>query len=107
MGIAQISADAPVIKQNNAILAFDKKNDLSDCSQSPCIRCGRCAAACPRSLMPTLIERFAKINDVESLRRVGVGVCMECGSCAYGCPAHRPLVQYMRLAKEIERKGRS
>ncbi len=106
MGIAQLSPDMPVLKQNNAILAFDAAHDLSDKQQAPCIRCGRCASACPMSLMPTLIERFAKINDVENLRRVGVGICMECGSCAYNCPAHRPLVQYMRLAKEIERKGR-
>ncbi|MBR4867911.1 MAG: electron transport complex subunit RsxC [Clostridia bacterium] len=107
MGAAQIATTVPVTKQTNAILVFDKKNDLSEHHQSPCIRCGRCATACPMSLMPTLIERFAKINDVPSLQRVGVGVCMECGSCAYSCPAHRPLVQYMRLAKEIERKGRT
>ncbi len=106
MGVAQIDAATPVVKQNNAILFFDKKNDLSDKVQGPCIRCGRCASACPMSLMPTLIERFAKINDVANLRRVGVGVCMECGSCAFSCPANRPLVQYMRLAKEIERKER-
>ena len=107
MGVAQVTANTPVVKQNNAILFFDKKNDLSDKKQGPCIRCGRCASACPMSLMPTLIERFAKINDLENLRRVGVGVCMECGSCAYSCPANRPLVQYMRLAKEIDRKERS
>ncbi len=106
MGVAQVNLHTPVVKQNNAILFFDKKHDLTDKKQGPCIRCGRCASACPMSLMPTLIERFAKINDVENLRRVGVGVCMECGSCAYSCPANRPLVQYMRLAKEIERKER-
>ncbi len=106
MGVAQVNPHTPVVKQNNAILFFDKKHDLSDKKQGPCIRCGRCASACPMSLMPTLIERFAKINDIQNLRRVGVGVCMECGSCAYSCPANRPLVQYMRLAKEIERKER-
>ncbi len=106
MGVAQYTEKTPVTKQTNAILLFDKEHDLSDRPQSPCIRCGRCATACPMGLMPTLIERFAKINDIPNLRRVGVGVCMECGSCAFSCPAHRPLVQYMRLAKEIERKGR-
>jgi len=107
MGQAQYTTHLPVVKQTNAILLFDKDNDLSETIQSPCIRCGKCATACPMSLMPTLIERFAKTNDIENLRRVGVGVCMECGSCAFNCPAHRPLVQYMRLAKEIERKGRA
>ncbi len=107
MGSAQYTTHIPVVKQTNAVLLFDQENDLSAFSQGPCIRCGKCVAACPMSLMPTLIERFAKTNDIENLRRVGVGVCMECGSCAFNCPAHRPLVQYMRLAKEIERKGRT
>lgn len=107
MGFAQYTTDVPVVKQTNAVLLFDRANDLSDKTQGPCIRCGKCVSACPMSLMPTLIERFAKTNDIENLRRVGVGVCMECGSCAFNCPAHRPLVQYMRMAKEIERKGRA
>ncbi len=107
MGNAQYTDHVPVVKQTNALLVFDKEHDLTDRQQQACIRCGRCATACPMSLMPTLIERYAKINDVPNLRRVGVGVCMECGSCAFSCPAHRPLVQYMRLAKEIERKGRA
>ena len=72
-----------------------------------CIRCGRCAAACPLSLMPTLIERYTKAKDVERLEKIGVNVCMECGSCAYSCPAAKPLVQYMRLAKQLLREEKS
>ena len=56
------------------------------------------------SLMPTLIERFAKIKYIDGLKHSGVMVCMECGSCAYTCPSGRPLVQYMRLAKQILRE---
>jgi len=57
------------------------------------------------SLMPTLIERYAKIGDVDSLNKIGINVCMECGSCAYSCPAGKPLVQYMRLAKSVVREA--
>ena len=54
--------------------------------------------------MPTLIERQARIRDAEGLTRSHTMVCMECGSCAYACPSGRPLVQYMRLAKQVLRE---
>ncbi len=104
MGMAVFSVDVPMIKSNNAILAFTK-NDESIKKERDCIRCGRCASACPMSLMPTNIERFTKIKDIESLEKAGVSVCMECGSCAYSCPAGKPLVQYMRLAKQALREA--
>lgn len=103
MGIAICDTEAPICKQNNAILAFaDKKEQVKP--ERDCIRCGRCVEVCPMSLMPTLIERFARVKDKEGLERSGVSVCMECGSCAYSCPSGRPLVQYMRLAKQVLRE---
>ena len=103
MGIALCSTDAPICKQNNALLAFSDRKDLIK-TERDCIRCGRCVEVCPMSLMPTLIERYGRIKDAESLNKVGVMVCMECGSCAYACPSGRPLVQYMRLAKQVVRE---
>ncbi len=103
MGIAICGTDAPICKQNNAILAFDDRKDLIK-KERDCIRCGKCVDVCPMSLMPTLIERYAKIKDAESLKDYNVNVCMECGSCAYCCPSGRPLVQYMRLAKQVLRE---
>lgn len=98
MGSALTGIEYPVLKGNNAILAF-KKGDLSIKKETDCIRCGRCAAACPLNLVPTNIEKFTKIGDIEKLKHSGAMVCMECGSCAYSCPAGKPLVQHMRLAK--------
>ena len=103
MGVAICDTNAPLCKQNNALLSFADSNDIVK-KERDCIRCGRCVDVCPMSLMPTLIERFAKIKDVEDLKHSGVMVCMECGSCAYTCPSGRPLVQYMRLAKQILRE---
>lgn len=103
MGLAIVGTDLPVLKQNNAILAF-AHDDAVLKPESDCIRCGRCATACPMSLMPTNIVRAAKTKDVSMLKAAGVNVCMECGSCAFACPAGKPLVQHMRLAKAILRE---
>ncbi len=104
MGVSIIDTHTPVLKSNNAILVLGKK-DVSIKKETDCIYCGRCAKACPLSLMPTKIERFAKSKDIDALQKYGAMVCMECGSCAYSCPAGRPLVQYMRNAKAIVREG--
>ena len=104
MGLSITGTDLPVIKNNNAILAFTEK-DAKLMQVGDCIRCGRCAAACPMSLVPTLIERYTKAGDTDALKKIGVNVCMECGSCAYSCPAKKPLVQTMRAAKAFLREA--
>ncbi len=103
MGLAICGTDAPICKQNNAILAFDDRKDLIK-KERDCIRCGRCVDVCPMSLMPTSIERYSRAKDAEKLSALNVMVCMECGSCSYACPSGRPLVQYMRLAKQVLRE---
>ena len=103
MGLAIVGTDLPVLKQNNAILAFAKDDAILK-KETDCIRCGRCAQDCPMSLVPTNIANAAKKRNVDALKKTGVTVCMECGSCAFACPAGKPLVQYMRLAKAILRE---
>ena len=104
MGQALVSTDVPLLKSNNAVLAFSKKSAGLKANRD-CIRCGRCHAACPMGLIPTQIVKYANKRDAEELAKLGVSVCMECGSCAFSCPANEPLVQYMRLAKEIMREA--
>ncbi len=104
MGAAIIGTDLPLLKQNNAILAF-AEGTFKVKPERDCIRCGRCAQVCPMSLMPTLIARYAKSKEADKLTDSGVMVCMECGSCAYVCPAGLPLVQHMRLAKSVVREA--
>ena len=104
MGQALVSTDVPLLKSNNAVLAFTKRGAGLK-AERDCIRCGKCHEACPMSLIPTQISRYAKAGDAETLAKLGVSVCMECGSCAFSCPAGKPLVQYMRLAKEVMREA--
>ena len=104
MGISITDLDHPISKSNNALLAFSKE-DAKIFQETDCIRCGRCASACPLSLVPTRIVRNTKAKDTDALLKDGIMVCMECGSCAYSCPAKKPLVQHMRLAKALVREA--
>lgn len=100
MGLALKDDTLPVLKQNNAILAFAEK-DACLPKASGCIRCGKCADSCPMNLFPPFISRAVKLKDYKALEKYGVMTCMECGSCAFNCPAKRPIVQNMRLGKAM------
>ena len=100
MGVAQFTPDAPVIKNTNAILAFDER-DAAQAGETSCIRCGRCADSCPMRLLPLYINGAAVKNDAERLKKYRVGDCIECGACEYDCPAKRRIVQSARLGKQI------
>ncbi len=103
MGIAVPTLDVPVLKNTNAILAFNKK-DSAPRKITPCIRCGACTNTCPFGLNPELILNAYDNGDVEKLKWLRVDLCMECGCCAYGCPANRPIIQKHKLAKAMLRE---
>ena len=103
MGTSVPSLENPIMKNTNAILAFDEKEAV-DPAPSACIRCGRCVNHCPFNLMPAEIERAYTNNEPETLKSLKVNLCMECGCCSYSCPARRPLVQVNKLAKAMLNK---
>lgn len=98
MGISVPSLDEPVLKQTNALLAFNEK-DAKQGEETACIQCGTCIKNCPFGINVTEIARAVSKGEYDRLEKLGVGICMECGCCAYNCPANRPLVQMHKLAK--------
>lgn len=102
MGLAVPNLDAPILKNTNAILAFNEKDAVIP-AETACIKCGRCVSHCPLNLAPTDIETAFKLKKPEDLDVLKVNLCMECGCCAYVCPANRPLVQINKLAKAMLR----
>lgn len=102
MGIDVCSPDAVVEKRNNAITVMKTSDKKS--VQTACIRCGRCAGACPMKLYPAMVETAVNHSNIDSLKKLNINYCMECGSCSFVCPASRPLTQVMRLAKATLKK---
>lgn len=102
MGSAIYTLDAPILKNNNAITAFNKR-DSKNPKESACIHCGRCVAACPMGLNPTVYAKAMGLSNsadrAERLDIAKVNLCIECGSCSFVCPAKRPLVENNKLAK--------
>ncbi|MCI8908929.1 MAG: electron transport complex subunit RsxC [Angelakisella sp.] len=105
MGISVYSDDFPLLKNNNAILAFDEAQ-CRPVKESACIRCGRCLRACPFDLAPAAMDKAYHMGNVDKLRELKVNLCMECGCCSYVCPAHRELAMYNKLGKRLLREAK-
>lgn len=100
MGTALYTLDYPIIKQNNGLI-FMGAEEAAAVQPTDCIRCGRCVSACPMYLTPVSIQHLVQNRDIAGIEDINVKGCMECGCCAYACPAHRPLVQFLRMAKKL------
>lgn len=98
MGTTALNDEYPVLKSTNALLVFSEES-VKLKTERACIRCGRCAHACPMDLMPLNVEKAYKLGDIEAMKSFNAMYCIECGSCSFSCPSGRPLTQTMRLAK--------
>ena len=98
MGKAVANLDAATLKGTSSLL-FLTPEQTARKEPSACIRCGRCADACPMGLEPFLLNRLWKAGDNEKLEANAVADCIECGCCLYSCPANIPLLDMIRMAK--------
>jgi electron transport complex protein RnfC len=99
----------PVMKGTSGIVALSVAEAAARVTH-PCIRCGRCIAACPMGLMPTTLAQLAErqgdaaAGEIDGLHAMD---CIECASCAYECPSRIELLQLMKLAKAVVRKAKA
>ena len=99
MGFAVMDLGVTTTKTTGSVLALTKA-EANLTMPTPCINCGRCARACPMSLMPMYIDFYTLAGDYDTAVKYGALNCFECGSCAYVCPARRAIVQSVRLCKQ-------
>lgn len=99
MGLPLADLSVPVVKASNCIIATSKTLFPPLPRAMPCIRCTRCAQACPVELQPQELFWFAKARNFDKAQEYKLFDCIECGCCNYVCPSHIPLVQFYRFAK--------
>ena len=99
MGRAMSCVDAPMAKANGGILLLPE-NMSNRAEPLPCVRCAKCVAACPMNLEPYFLEILGEFDQVVEAREHGALNCLECGCCSYVCPSNRPILDYIRLARQ-------
>jgi len=98
MGTPLLHGRIPLVKGASGILAFSAAEAVTP-PAGPCIRCGKCAQACPMGLLPMEMAARIRIQDLAGAAGFALSDCIACGCCAYVCPSHIPLVQYFSHAK--------
>lgn len=107
MGKAVSNLDAATLKGTSSVLFLTEAQTRRK-PETNCIRCGKCAEACPMGLEPFLLNKLARNGMTDELEQNAVQDCIECGCCLYTCPANIPLLDYIRVAKgEVIRIMRS
>ena len=98
MGKAVSNLSAPTTKGAASVLVIDEA-EARRAPETNCIRCGKCANACPMGLEPYLFSALVKNNRVEEAQAHNILDCIECGCCFFSCPANKPLTDEIRLGK--------
>ena len=99
MGRAIANLDAATVKANGAILVLTEAETRRR-SESACIRCSKCASACPMGLEPWLLNKLSRAGGrYDELEKERVFDCIECGCCSFPCPAGIPLLDMIRISK--------
>ncbi|MBO4599422.1 MAG: 4Fe-4S dicluster domain-containing protein, partial [Bacteroidales bacterium] len=98
MGKAVSNLSAPTTKGAASVLVMDEA-EARRAPETNCIRCGKCANACPMGLEPYLFSALVKNNRVEEMQEHNILDCIECGCCFFSCPANKPLTDEIRLGK--------
>ena len=102
MGKAISNLDGPTTKGASSVLVIDE-GEAERAKESNCIRCGKCMNACPMGLEPYLFSSLVKNRRIEEAGAANILDCIECGCCFFSCPANKPLLDEIRLGKNLYR----
>lgn len=99
MGFTIHSTKVPIIKTTNCLIAPSDNELIRTVPQVQCIRCGRCAHACPSRLVPYELYSSCIANNMKEALKNGLKSCIECGCCSFVCPSAVRLTEEFRVAK--------
>ncbi|MFO8057178.1 MAG: hypothetical protein R6V10_07790 [bacterium] len=105
-GFAQYSLDASVDQGVDAFMLIPSE-EIETWTNEPCVNCGACLKVCPVKLQPGLLGKFGEFGLFDRAEEFSVDKCIECGLCAAVCTGRRPILQWIRMAKNELAKKRA
>ncbi len=106
MGRSLPRLDVPLVKGMNGLVLLTGPSPYTG-GYDACVHCGRCLEACPLGLEPDQVGVYVEAGRQVETETFGALDCYECGCCTYACPSHRPLVQFMQVAKSAVRRSQA
>ena len=100
MGRAVVDTTAPFIKGCSGLTVLSGK-EAARGEEHACIKCAKCVSVCPMGLEPYLLSRLAKLQRWDAAEEHYNAECIECGCCSYTCPSCLPLLDYIRIGKQM------
>ena len=98
MGRPLLDDTAPVVKGTSGLLMIPESDAIRR-EERNCILCANGVQACPMGLEPYLLATASESSDWECAEENWIMSCIECGCCQSTCPSRRPLLDWVRLAK--------
>ncbi len=98
-GEAVYSLDEGVKKGDHGLFIIES-GQFPSVEDATCINCGECVLSCPARILPNLISRYAEYEQFELAEKQDLNSCFECGLCSFNCTVRRPILQYIRFAKD-------
>jgi electron transport complex protein RnfC len=99
-GAAQAGAQAGVNAHTYGISIVRRQEVPPPDGDAACVACGDCVRICPARLEPDIISRYSEFGRDDKCAAMHIDACMDCGLCTYACQARRPVLQYIRLARD-------
>ncbi len=94
------SLERSITKGTHGVFVVDENSVPPMEGHSPCINCGACVLVCPARITPSVLSCYAEFALYNRCKDESIFSCFDCGLCGYVCMARRPVLQYIRLAKD-------